>query len=312
MSGVNIGFTDKDEDYDAERKTCFGSYFMCHQKDRNLYKISINYNEIKFILLKRYYYKNSALEIFTTTNKSYYFNFKYENDRTEFINNIINKFNEPKSIINDIKETKENMNIIGYSMQPQLFKDKRKYTRKEIEKKDKNEKKKTTFKVSKTIKEWSKWKINNFSFLMWMNFYGNRSYNDISQYPVFPWILSSYDDPLKIEPIYFESSLNNAENIKANILSNIVPNPSEASVASSDSRNVSNMLDVSVTSEGDNEKKKKKKKGEEEYNYRDLKLPMGMLEISEEGKKRKKDYIELFNNIKLELIIPILYMYAIS
>ena len=34
---------------------------------------------------------------------------------------------------------------------------------------------------------------------MWLNIFGNRSYNDISQYPVFPWILSNYSDPLKIE-----------------------------------------------------------------------------------------------------------------
>ena len=46
------------------------------------------------------------------------------------------------------------------------------------------------------------------------------------------------------------------------------------------------------------EKKKKKKKGEEEYNYRDMKLPMGMMELNEEGKKRKNEYIEDYNNVK--------------
>ena len=105
MTGVNIGFTDKDEDYDQERKTCFGSYFMFHQKDKNLYKITINYTDIKLILLKRYYYKNSALEIFTTTNKSYYLNFKYEEEREKFINNLMPRFKESKDIINDLKES---------------------------------------------------------------------------------------------------------------------------------------------------------------------------------------------------------------
>ena len=46
------------------------------------------------------------------------------------------------------------------------------------------------------------------------------------------------------------------------------------------------------------DKKKKKKKIEEEYDYRELKLPMGMMEINEEGKKRKNNYIESFNQIK--------------
>ena len=287
MSGVNVGFTDKDDDYDEERKTCFGSYFMFHQKDKNLYKISINYDDIDLILLKRYYYKNSALEIFTITNKSYYFNFKYEEDREDFINNIITKFKEPKSIINDLKDIKDNL-IIGYAVQPQLYKNKKKYTKKDIEKNDKKEKQKTIIKVSKKIKDWTKWKINNFSFLMWMNFYGNRSYNDISQYPIFPWILSNYEDPLKIEPGYFQSSLNNAYNMNAKVISNV--NPSEASI----NLNTENVNDNNI----ENEKKKKKKKVEEEYNYRELKLPMGMLELNEEGKKRKKDFIELFNNIK--------------
>ena len=290
MSGVNVGFTDKDDDYDAERKTCFGSYFMFHQKDKNLYRISINYEDIKLILLKRYYYKNSALEIFTVTNKSYYFNFKYEEDRDKFINNIIPKLKDPKAIINDLKESKDNLNIIGYSIQPKLFKDKRKYTKREIEKKDKNEKKKIVKKLSKKIKHWSKWKMNNFTFLMWMNFFSNRSYNDISQYPIFPWILSNYEDPLKIEPIFFESSLYDLNNINSNINTNL--NPGESSI------NDSNRTSLADTSIEDSEKKKKKKKIEDEYNYRDLKLPMGMLEISEESKKRKDDFIELYNTIK--------------
>ena len=291
MSGVNIGFTDKDDDYDKERKTCFGSYFMFHQKDKNLYKIIINYDDIKLILLKRYYYKNSALEIFTVTNKSYYFNFKYEENRDTFINQIISKLKEPKTIINDLKETKDNLNILGYSVQPKRFKNIRKYTRKEIEKLDKDEKKKTTIKLSKKIRDWSRWKINNFSFLMWMNFFANRSYNDISQYPIFPWILSNYDDPLKIEPFYFDSSLYDANSI-SKINSNITPSDYNLS----DSRNLSVISEA--YNELENEKKKKKKKGEDDYNYRDLKLPMGMLEINEESKKRKNGFIELYQTLK--------------
>ena len=282
MSGVNVGFTDKDDDYDEERKTCFGSYFMFHQKDKNLYKISINYKDIKLILLKRYYYKNSALEIFTFTNKSYYFNFKYEEDRDKFINNIIQKLKEPKAIVNDLKEGKDIFNVIGYSIDSKEFKDKRKYTKKEQKEIEKNEKKNK--KLSKKIKDWSKWKINNFQFLMWINFFSNRSYNDISQYPIFPWILSNYNDPLNIEPEYFESSFNDINNINNNINTSL--NQSQTSVSS---------LKEIPTEDLD---KKKKKKMEEKYSYRDLKLPMGMLEINEESKKRKKDFIELFNTIK--------------
>ena len=94
MSGVAIGFTNQDDDYDPERQTCFGSYFIYHPKDKDLYQININYRDIKWIFRRRYYYKNSGLEIFTNSNKSFYFNFKFEEDREIVINEILSKFNK--------------------------------------------------------------------------------------------------------------------------------------------------------------------------------------------------------------------------
>ena len=46
--------------------------------------------------------------------------------------------------------------------------------------------------LSQKVEKWTKWKISNFELLMWLNFIGNRSYNDISQYPIFPWIIKNY------------------------------------------------------------------------------------------------------------------------
>ena len=43
-------------------------------------------------------------------------------------------------------------------------------------------------KISKKIESWKEWKISNYEFIMWLNIYANRSFNDLSQYPVFPWI----------------------------------------------------------------------------------------------------------------------------
>ena len=34
--------------------------------------------------------------------------------------------------------------------------------------------------------------LSNFDYLMALNTMGGRTYNDLSQYPVFPWILSDY------------------------------------------------------------------------------------------------------------------------
>ena len=71
-------------------------------------------------------------------------------------------------------------------------------------------------------------------------------------------------------------------------------NKRNTSINPSEDSNSISVADISVE---ESDKKKKKKKGEEYY-YRDLKCPMGMLEINEESKKRKNDFIELYNTIK--------------
>ena len=37
--------------------------------------------------------------------------------------------------------------------------------------------------------KWQQWKISNFEYIMSLNQLAGRSYNDLSQYPVFPWIV---------------------------------------------------------------------------------------------------------------------------
>ena len=39
---------------------------------------------------------------------------------------------------------------------------------------------------------WKNNKISSLEYLMWINIYGNRSFRDISQFPVFPWIIDDY------------------------------------------------------------------------------------------------------------------------
>ena len=124
------------------------------------------------------------MEIFTTTNKTFYFNFKFEKEREDVINEILNKLGEHAKIIDDLKETKDIFdNVIGFE---NVFVTDSKAKGKKI-------------KLSKRIEMWKEWKLTNYELLMWLNIYGNRSFNDISQYPVFPWVLNDYKDPLKNE-----------------------------------------------------------------------------------------------------------------
>jgi hypothetical protein len=40
--------------------------------------------------------------------------------------------------------------------------------------------------------KWQNKEISNYDYLMHLNQVGNRSFSDLSQYPVFPWILADY------------------------------------------------------------------------------------------------------------------------
>jgi hypothetical protein len=46
---------------------------------------------------------------------------------------------------------------------------------------------------SKIVTQWVNGAITNFEFLMHMNSFAGRSYNDLTQYPVFPWVIADYD-----------------------------------------------------------------------------------------------------------------------
>ena len=180
LSGVDIGFKQTDEDFDSERKTCFGSYFVWHHKDLDKSSLVIDFKQINLFFRKRYYFKNSAMEIFTKHNKSYYFNFKEESNRERVITEILAHIKDASKLIDDLRDPKTPFdNVVGYQTQT----------------KDKKRAKKQ--KLSKIISSWCNWEISNYELIMWLNFFANRSYLDLTQYPVMPWVLEDYTDPLQ-------------------------------------------------------------------------------------------------------------------
>jgi len=46
---------------------------------------------------------------------------------------------------------------------------------------------------AKITSQWVHGKMSNFDFIMHMNSFAGRTYNDLTQYPVFPWVLADYD-----------------------------------------------------------------------------------------------------------------------
>ena len=184
----------KYDDYDSSHLSCFGSIFKNNldQKDPEIY-IKINYSEINFIFIRKYCFRSNSLEIYTNNHRSYYFKFMNDKKRNYFLENIINKFNKTvlkKQLFKPIKGIDENNKtiIIGY------FKDE-----------DNNKE----FSFISNIKDlWKLNKISTLEYLMWINIYGNRSFRDIAQYPVFPWLLCNYESD------YFEDLLLSEENIR--------------------------------------------------------------------------------------------------
>ena len=169
-----------EEDYDSDRKVCFGSVFrpqICKYKD---FFMTIPYHKIQLILKRRYYFKKTALEIFTEDRKSYLFRID-ENKIKFFIESI--KFYMKQDLDDIYIEYNKFEEKIGFVNKKNIFLNTNQHFLT-------NEKK---FMNLKTMYEkWSKWEISTMKMIMIMNIYSNRSYNDINQYPVFPWITTDY------------------------------------------------------------------------------------------------------------------------
>lgn len=46
---------------------------------------------------------------------------------------------------------------------------------------------------AKIVSQWVAGKMSNFDFIMHLNSFAGRSFNDLTQYPVFPWVIADYD-----------------------------------------------------------------------------------------------------------------------
>lgn len=50
--------------------------------------------------------------------------------------------------------------------------------------------------LASTTKAWQNRQISNFDYLMALNTFAGRSFNDLTQYPVFPWVLADYESEI--------------------------------------------------------------------------------------------------------------------
>jgi factor associated with neutral sphingomyelinase activation len=52
----------------------------------------------------------------------------------------------------------------------------------------------TAITKEKIVNEWVNGNLSNFDYLMALNTFASRSFNDLSAYPVFPWIVAEYNE----------------------------------------------------------------------------------------------------------------------
>jgi factor associated with neutral sphingomyelinase activation len=45
---------------------------------------------------------------------------------------------------------------------------------------------------NRMLREWQSGRLSNYQYLMWLNMQSDRSFNDLTQYPVFPWVLTDF------------------------------------------------------------------------------------------------------------------------
>ena len=185
--------------YENLKINCYGSLFECPEKDE-LKIIKINDGEIKLLFIRNYYYRNSGLEIYTINGKNYYFNFHDEETNKDFYKQILTKFSKLCPIKNDnknigyINEEVIKINKINFdSLSSFIFFGESKLN--------------STLTILDLIKNWEKGFYSNYYILMICNIISNRSFSDLSQYPVFP-IIYFYKNIEDLKNSIFDSQIN--------------------------------------------------------------------------------------------------------
>lgn len=148
--------------YDPEKKSCIGSFIINTSKDYTYPQKEIRYEDIVFILKKRYFYRNSNIEIFTNGNKCYLFNFERQEERDKVILDLT-----PKCL--HLTPFKIGNDIIGYITESSPYKS-----------------------LQDIMSQWVDGSISTMKYVMLLNLLSSRSYHDITQYPVFPWTIVDY------------------------------------------------------------------------------------------------------------------------
>ncbi|ORX55869.1 beach-domain-containing protein [Piromyces finnis] len=113
-------------------------------------------DEISDIYIRRYLLKRSAIEFFFTDHTNIFFNFHISKESFKFFRKLIN--------LHPV-----NLRFKEAANPSEVFK-----------------------KYHNITEMWKNRKISNFDYIMFLNTISGRTFNDLTQYPVFPWIIQDY------------------------------------------------------------------------------------------------------------------------
>ena len=138
------------------RKYKYGSTFYNQMKSVK-FCAKWKLDEITEIIVKRYNLIRQAIEIYFYNNRSVLISLYDEKYLARFLEDF-KMFRRKKRLVVEIIE------------EPEEY-----------------------FKVKGFAEQWAKGNYSNIEYLMLLNKYGGRTFNDLNQYPVFPWILADYE-----------------------------------------------------------------------------------------------------------------------
>ncbi|XP_054634078.1 lipopolysaccharide-responsive and beige-like anchor protein isoform X2 [Dunckerocampus dactyliophorus] len=120
------------------------------------------FTEIRAIFSRRYLLQNTALEIFMANRTAVMFNFPDAAAVKKVVHNL------PRVGVGTnfgLPQTRR----ISLATPKQLFK------------------------ASNVTQRWQRREISNFEYLIFLNTISGRTFNDLNQYPVFPWVITNYE-----------------------------------------------------------------------------------------------------------------------
>ena len=127
--------------------------FHSEQKDITFNNkiVLMRFSEIDEIITRTFAYNNQAFEVFLKNGKSYLFNLYKEDFLIQFY-----------TCVNKLKKSKFNFSIINNPHK--------------------------TFEELGFTKKWENGEIDTYQYLLYINKYSGRTFNDLNQYPIFPWV----------------------------------------------------------------------------------------------------------------------------